>query len=104
MFKFLSELFLPQNKYKEFAQLLIEVNKIASVYECGLAMKAVIEFRKGIPDDDDEMQPMIGNLVEFIIDTRTHARDGFHKSAKTNWKTSQQHPDINQYFNFENKI
>ena len=107
MFKFISDIFQSKSRqeanYEKFANLIREVKKISSVYECGLAMKAVIKFRDEIPEDD-LLHPMIGNLVAFIIDTRHHAQDGYHKSTKTNWKTSQCFPDINDYFKFKNKI
>ena len=104
MFEFISSLFGSQRKtnVKKFADLVTEIKKISSVYECGLAMKAVIKFRESL-SGDDELIPYIDNLVEFIIDTRSHAKDGYHKSTKTEWKTSQKFPDINDYFRFKIK-
>jgi len=92
-----------KEKIAEFAKLLNEVKRISSVYECGLAMKALIKFREGLKRNDP-LLVMVGQLAEFIIDTRDHARDGYHRSSKTDWKIKNSYPDINQYLKLGYRI
>jgi hypothetical protein len=92
-----------KEKIQEFGKLVNEVKRISSVHDCGLAMKAVIKFREGL-DENDPLNGLTMNLAEFIIDTRNHAKDGHHKTSRTNWQTKREYPDINDYFKFGFKI
>ena len=106
MKKFLAKFFVSKSrkaKIEEFSNLINEVKNISSVYECGLAMKAVIKFREDMSKDDTLIN-LTSELVAFIIDTREHAKVGYHKSAKTNWKLSKAYPDINDYLSLGFKI
>ena len=104
--KFLRRFFVSKRrkeKLQEFAQLVHEVKRIASVHECGVAMKAVIKFREGL-DDDDPLNQLSMHLVEFIIDTRNHAKDGYHRCGRTNWQMKTTYPDINDYIKLGYRI
>ena len=56
---------------KRISKLVNEVKRIASVYDCGLAMKAVIKFREGLDDDLNKAN----NLLVFQCKVLDHLED-----------------------------
>ena len=99
MKRLLAKLLIPKKrkeKLSDFAGLIQEVKKVSSVYECSLAMTAIIKFQKDL-GENDTLKPLLGKLAEFVIDTREHTRKGYHKPAHNDWKTTTTYPNMNNY-------
>ena len=99
MKKLLAKLFVSRKrkeKIQEFARLVHEVKRVASYYECQCAMKAISDFGSEL-EGSDNLKPLLGKMLEFVLDTREHSEKGYHKPAHNGWKTVREFPNINDY-------
>lgn len=109
MKRLLGKLFI-SNKRKalleDFAKLVLEIPKVNSVEDCMEGYKKVAEFNKRLScsKKDLALKNYMHKLLEYLLDTKTHIHNGWHKPAYNGWKTVRVYPNINDYVNLGIKL
>ena len=110
MKRFLAKLFVSKKRKElltDFAELVLEIPKVNSVEDCMEGYRKVGEFAKRLDYKNKNNQPLreeLGRLLEYLLDTKTHIHNGYHKPSHNGWKTVNTYPDINDYVNLGIRI
>ena len=90
----------------DFVELLVEVPKVNSVEECMEGYKKIAEFNKRLNNKkkDLALKHYMHKLLEYLLDTKTHIQNGWHKPSHNGWYTKTTYPDINDYVDFGVKL
>lgn len=104
MKRFFAKLFIGKKRkalLEDFAKLVLEIPKVNSVEECMEGYRKIAEFNKrlGNGKKDLALKHYMHKLLEYLLDTKTHIQNGWHKPAYNGWKTVTHYPDINDYVN-----
>ena len=92
-----------QKVLEEFVVLLKELPKVTTVEECMAGYKKVAEFNKLLSDKKKDLwfKDASHKLLEYLLDTKTHIHNGYHKPSYNGWKTVTTYPDINDYIKLD---
>jgi hypothetical protein len=85
----------------EFADLLVELPKVKTVQDCMDGNKKVAEFHMKLSFNkkDRYLKNACGQLLQYLLDTKTHIHNGYHRPSYTGWETVRTYPNINDYVN-----
>jgi len=93
-----------KNTLYGLADLINEVKKSVTVDQINESIHKVVSFKDTVDRKDTLVREILGKLVEYLIDTKYHVNNGYHKPSHNGWKTVTVYPDINDYVKIGGKI
>ena len=87
----------------ELVKVINEVKGVSNIPELQEAFDNVLRFRQTL-SSNDQLINILGELIEYLIDTREHINNGYHKPKHNDWNVVRVYPDINDYLSLDVKI
>lgn len=110
MKRLLGKLFISKKRKEllgDFAQLVLDIPKANSKVAILEGYQKVGEFVKRLDyknENDHALREVCGKLIEYLIDTKEHMENGYHKPAHNGWNVVRVYPNINDYVNLGVKL
>lgn len=88
-------------------QKLVDLRKLLKVAEschnshhCKTAIKYLMLYIKKHKVNSGAYRAICYKVLEYLMDTRDHAKEGFHKPSWNQWQTVTTFPNLKKYLEF----
>lgn len=95
-------MFCRDRKIEDLRKLIKVAESCHNHHHCKTATNYLMLFIKKHNIKKGPYKLICYRILEYLMDTRDHCKDGYHKPSWNKWQTVTVYPRIKQYLEFNN--